>query len=107
MIRKNKETDPPAARVAALTCRFDQFGRSPFNLSSNQGGWLGGEQLGSKVHLAGPSSSLLTRTLQTVFSCSGSSTQNFSYRSTAVRGFSILQVLLSDKPPDQEDLRVR
>ena len=47
MIRKNKETDPPAARVAALTCRFDQFGRQSFNLSSNYGCFLSGEQLES------------------------------------------------------------
>ena len=34
MIRKNKETDPPVARVAALTCRFDRFRRQSFKVFS-------------------------------------------------------------------------
>ena len=49
MIRKNKETDPPAARVAALTCRFDRSGSQPFKLSSPRVARLSGEQLASKL----------------------------------------------------------
>ena len=49
MIRKNKETDPPAARVAALTARFDPSGSQPFKLSSPRVARLSGEQLASKL----------------------------------------------------------
>ena len=49
MIRKNKETDPPAARVAALTESFDQSGWQSFKLSSPRVAWLSGEQLESKL----------------------------------------------------------
>ena len=61
MIRKNKETDPPAARVAALTYRFDHFPWQSFKISSNHGGCLSGEQLGSKVHLAGAKNGATTQ----------------------------------------------
>lgn len=61
MIRKNKETDPPAARVAALTCRFDRSGSQTFKLSSNPGSRPGSEQLGSKVHLAGAKNGAMTQ----------------------------------------------
>lgn len=65
MIRKNKETDPPAARVAALTERFDQFGWQAFKLSPSRGEFsesrlskrrdssLSGEQLESNGYRAG------------------------------------------------------
>jgi len=38
LIRKNKETDLPVARVAALTDRFDRFGWQPFKLSFRRDG---------------------------------------------------------------------
>ena len=61
MIRKNKKTDPPAAHVAALTCRFDHFPWQSFKISSDPGSWLSGEQLGINAHFAGAKNGTTTQ----------------------------------------------